>query len=253
MSDWENDDEPQQPIAPVPKLTQAGRKKFDDEDVEDEVKDDWEEEDSEPEAPKTATVLPPRKKKSVKQKIAEKEEEERLRREQGLEEDDDDEEEDLFEDPIAKKRMEREAQLKSDVENAANLFGITKIGDDGLNKLKSANPTSKEDWESFATDIFTELIKKKSTQTGFEKHFVPFFFKQISSTLRDVDIRKTSTMLKTYAEEKVKAEKEAKKTGGNKLKTAVVKPKTVGTASAKNVIDTKAYGDEALDDDLDFM
>lgn len=32
----ENDDEPQQ--APPPKLSAAGRKKFDDEDVEDEVK-----------------------------------------------------------------------------------------------------------------------------------------------------------------------------------------------------------------------
>lgn len=60
-------------------------------------------------------------------------------------------------------------------------------------------------------------------------------------------------MLKTYAEEKVKAEKEAKKTGGQKVNKAASKPKTVGTASAKNVIDTKAYGDEALDDDLDFM
>ncbi|SPO24069.1 uncharacterized protein UTRI_03384_B [Ustilago trichophora] len=249
MSDWENDDEPQQ--APPPKLSAAGRKKFDDEDVEDEVKDDWEEEDSEPEAPKTAAVLPPRKKKSVKQKIAEKEEEERLRREQGLDDEDDDER-DLFEDPIAKRRMEREAQLKSDVENAANLLGTAKLSDDGLSKLKSANPTSKEDWESFSDSLFTELIKKQSSKPGFEKHFVPHFFKAISSTLRDVDIRKTSTMLKTYAEEKVKAEKEAKKSGGQK-KVAAAKPKTVGTSSAKNVIDTRAYGDEALDDDLDFM
>ena len=63
---------------------------------------------------------------------------------------------------------------------------------------------------------------------------MPHFFKTISSTLRDVDIRKTSTMLKTYAEEKVKAEKEAKKSGGQK-KVAAAKPKTVGTSSAKNV------------------
>lgn len=37
VSASENDDEPQQPVAP-PKLSAAGRKKFDDEDVEDEVK-----------------------------------------------------------------------------------------------------------------------------------------------------------------------------------------------------------------------
>lgn len=53
--------------------------------------------------------------------------------------------------------------------------------------------------------------------------------------MRDVDIRKSSTMLKTYAEEKVKAEKEAKKTGGQKVNKTAAKPKTVGTASAKNV------------------
>ncbi|GAC95979.1 hypothetical protein PHSY_003557 [Pseudozyma hubeiensis SY62] len=249
MSDWENDDEPQQPVAP-PKLTSAGRKKFDDEDVEDEVKDDWEEEDSEPEKPASAVVLPPRKKKSVKQKIAEKEEEERLRREQGLESEE--EEEDWDADPIAKRRMEREAQLKSDVENAANLLGTAKI-DDPLSTLRTATPSSKEDWETLSTTIFTELIKKHSTQPGFDKHFVPHFYRLIASTLRDVDIRKSSTMLKTYAEEKSKAEKEAKKSGGQKAKVASAKPKTVGTSSAKNVIDTNAYGDEALDDDLDFM
>ncbi|SPC64678.1 uncharacterized protein UHOD_07019 [Ustilago sp. UG-2017b] len=251
MSDWENDDPEPKQATPPPRLSAAGRKKFDDEDVEDEVKDDWEEEDSEPEASKTAAVLPPRKKKSVKQKIAEKEEEERLRREQGLENEEDEEEWD--EDPIAKRRMEREAQLKSDVENAANLLGTAKIADDAVSKLKTANPSSKEDWEQFSDLLFTELIKKHSTKPGFEKHFAPHLFRNIASTMRDVDIRKSSTMLKAYAEEKVKAEKEAKKTGGQKVPVGKAKPKTVGTASAKNVIDTNAYGDEALDDDLDFM
>ncbi|CBQ69320.1 conserved hypothetical protein [Sporisorium reilianum SRZ2] len=250
MSDWENDDEPQQPVAP-PKLSAAGRKKFDDEDVEDEVKDDWEEDDSEPEAPKAAVALPPRKKKSVKQKIAEKEEEERLRREAGLDGDDASDSGEWDDDPLAKRRREREAQLKSDVENAANLLGTSKLSDDS--SLKNANPSSKEDWEAFSDSLFTELIKKHAAKPGFDKHFVPHFLRNIASTLRDVDIRKSSTMLKTYAEDKVKAEKEAKRLGGQKAKVAAAKPKTVGTASAKNVIDTRAYGDEALDDDLDFM
>ncbi|KAJ1023412.1 hypothetical protein NDA18_004936 [Ustilago nuda] len=251
MSDWENDNPEPKQVTPPPRLSAAGRKKFDDEDVEDEVKDDWEEEDSEPEAPKTAAALPPRKKKSVKQKIAEKEEEERLRREQGLEDEEDEEEWD--QDPIAKRRMEREAQLKSDVENAANLLGTAKIADDAVSKLKTADPSSKQDWEQFSDLLFTELIKTHSTKPGFEKHFTPHLFRNIASTMRDVDIRKSSTMLKAYAEEKVKAEKEAKKTGGQKVPVGKAKPKTVGTASAKNVIDTNAYGDEALDDDLDFM
>lgn len=124
---------------------------------------------------------------------------------------------------------------------------------DELSSLKTANPSSKEDWEKLSTSIFTELIKKHASKPGFEKHFVPHFYKTLASTMRDVDIRKASTMLKTYAEEKVKAEKEAKKAGGQKTKLAAAKPKMVGTSSAKNVIDTNVYGDEALDDDLDFM
>lgn len=124
---------------------------------------------------------------------------------------------------------------------------------DSLSTLRDTNPTTKEDWETLSNTLFTELIRPHTSKPGFEKHFVPHFYRAIASTLRDVDIRKTSTMLKTFAEEKVKAEKEAKKAGGQKAKPTTVKPKTVGTSSAKNVIDTQAYGDEALDDDLDFM
>lgn len=154
--------------------------------------------------------------------------------------------------------MEREAQLKSDVENAANLLGTSKISADGkscpalhcfalsltfchsdesISALKSANPQSKEDWEALSDSLFNELLKNYSTKPGFEKHFVNHLFKNVCSTMRDVDIRKTSVTLKAYAEEKVKLEKEAKKLGGQKK---APKPKTVGTASAKNVIDTRA-------------
>lgn len=35
---------------------------------------------------------------------------------------------------MAKRRMEREAQLKSDVENAANLLGTSKISDGTLHE-----------------------------------------------------------------------------------------------------------------------
>lgn len=52
-----------------------------------------------------------------------------MRREQGLDTDEEKEEEDWDADPIAKRRMEREAQLKSDVENAANLLGTAKLSD----------------------------------------------------------------------------------------------------------------------------
>jgi translation initiation factor 3 subunit J len=56
--------------------------------------------------------------------------------------------------------------------------------------------------------------------------------------LRDVDCRKQSADWKKIGEDKLKAERE-KKMGGGVVKKAA-KPKTVGTSSAKNIIDTGA-------------
>lgn len=103
--------------------------------------------------------------------------------------------------------------------------------DDPLAKLKNACPASKEDWEAFSNQLFSEILKKQSTRPGYDKNFVPHFTRLVCSGIRDVDIRKTATKLRELAEEKVREEKEAKKGGGVKK---AAKPKTVGTASAKN-------------------
>ncbi|PWN99707.1 translation initiation factor eIF3 subunit [Tilletiopsis washingtonensis] len=254
MSDWDQDsDDGVAPAAPAKPVVLPPRRggKFDDEDVEEEVKDDWEEED---EAPAPAPVVaPPKKKGTVKQKIAEKEAEERRRAELGVESDEDVPEEDA----AARRRAERDAQIKADLDNAANLLGTAKIAvTDDSSSLRNAKPASKEDWESFASELYTTMIRKQASRPGFDKHFVPFLCGLLASEgLRDVDMRKLSTRWKELADEKVKNDKEAKRLGGKKPAAAAAKPKSVGTSSAKNVIDTRAYGDEALDDgdDLDFM
>lgn len=256
---------PPSKTAPPPAAPAYGRKRFDDEDVEDDVKDDWDDDEEEPAKPDVSNLQPIKKKSTIKQKIKEREEREKQRAEMGS-----DSEEDEEEDPIERKRREKEAQIKADVENAANLLGTSKIAaDEGVSALQSAKPSSKEDWEKFSEDIYRTLIKSHSTKPGFDKNFVPHFTKLLSTNLRDVDCRKLSTEWKKIADEKTKEERE-KKLGGGKKKAE--KPKTVGTASAKNVYDTKACeyfffvdnikdahdltdGDEALDDgdDLDFM
>lgn len=231
--------------------TYGGRKRFDDEDADDEVKDDWDAEDEEPEKPDVSGLQPIKKKSTFKQKLKEREEEERRREELGLASDEEAEEEE--EDPLERRRREKEAQIKADVENAANLLGTSKIKDDeGTASLRNAKPQSKEDWEKFANDLYASLVKSQSTRPGFDKHFVPALCRLLAEPLRDVDCRKQSADWKKLADDKTKAEKE-KKLGGGKRKAE--KPKQVGTASAKNTFDTRAYGDEALDDgdDLDFM
>jgi translation initiation factor 3 subunit J len=68
MSDWENDFDDEEPVVPITK------KKWDDEDVEDDIKDSWEESDEE-EKPKPA-LAPAKKKVPLAQKIAERQAEE---------------------------------------------------------------------------------------------------------------------------------------------------------------------------------
>ncbi|KAL9940097.1 hypothetical protein V8E36_000802 [Tilletia maclaganii] len=262
MSDWDADSADEKPTtaaaapkaAYTPAPTNAFRRNFDDEE-EDDVKDDWDDDDEDEDAKKKAAApasnaAPSRKRGTVKQKIAEREAEERRQAEQG--DDSDEEAEDDDYDPTARRKQEREAQIRADVENAAALLGTSRIAaDDALSKLRTANPATKEEWEAFATEVYNELLKRQSARPGFDKHFVPQITRLVYGTLRDVEIRKGSTKLRELAEEKTKAEKEAKKNPTGKK----TKPKAVGTSSAKNVMDLKAYGDEALDDgdDLDFM
>ena len=226
MSDWEHDEEP---VQPAPRMVGGARRRFEDEDAEDEVKDDWEEQ-------------------------------ERRRRELGEPSGDEYDEflnEETEEEALARKNREKEAMMQADLDNAAALMGATKVSepDTEISSITSAKPTSKEDWSALAHEIYERVVKPFSGRPGFDKHFFPALLTELSgSSLRDVDLRKGATKMRELAEEKVRQAKEAKRTGGNVPKaSAKPKPKQVGTSSAKNTVDLNAYGDEALDDDLDFM
>lgn len=214
---------------------------------------------------------------SFKQKLAQKEEEERRRAELGLNAVEADGNEDPLDfDPIARKRAEREAQEQADLENAASLMGFggptngasgaasgsASSSDPALQSILSAKPSTKEEYQTLAAQIFQTLLKSQQSRdnANYAKHLVPALVKEIIAPIRDVDARKLSMSVKTWADEKTKFEKELKKSGGRVNVAAAntltaSKPKTVGTASAKNTHDLSAYGDEALDDgdDLDFM
>lgn len=192
----------------------------------------------------------------MKQKIAEKEAEERRRRELGIEDKDDYENlVETEEDARERIRREKEAQIEADLDNAATLIGTTSLtsNDAPTSELAKAKPSNKGEWEKYAEDVYASVIKPQQSRPGFDKHFFPHLLTILArSTLRDVDLRKGASRLRELAEEKVRAEKEAKRTGGN-AHLNKPKPKQVGTASAKNTVDLNSYGDEAFDDDLDFM
>lgn len=148
-------------------------------------------------------------------------------------------------DEAERRRREREAEMKSDLDNAAALLGGTNLSEPKedtkpavpvpTSGLASAQPSSKAEWEKYADDVYEGFIKPKAGRAGFDKNFFPHFLALLTSNgLRDVDMRKGSTKLREYAEAKVKADQELKRTGGNAKRPVANKPKQVGTSSAKN-------------------
>ena len=150
------------------------------------------------------------------------------------------------EDEGERRRREKEAQIESDLDNAASLLGASQIdekqsGGSMFSSLTSAKTTNKDEWEAYAKEVYNKLIQPRSSLPGFDKHFLPCLLTLLTTQgLRDVDMRKGSTKLRELAEAKVKADKEAKKTGGNVKRTVPAKPKQVGTSSAKNTYVSKS-------------
>ncbi|WFD42835.1 Translation initiation factor 3 subunit J component [Malassezia psittaci] len=241
MSDWaENDDE----VQPVPRF--VGRRRFEDEDKEEEP-EDWDAEEEE--KPKPAPVKPapkpvtkPGKAKKNFLKGAEVNRRGVAGEETGLED---------WDGPLSeaeRKRLQREAEMQSDLDNAAALFGgakldqddekqeVSKVAETASSGLAASQPATKEQWEKYADQVYDTFIRPQSSRAGFDKQFFPHFLKLLTSNgLRDVDLRKGSTKMREYAEAKGKAEQELKRTGGNRPAAAAkAKPKQVGTASAKN-------------------
>lgn len=240
---------------PAPAFAGAtGRRRFDDEDVEEDVKDDWgasSEEDEAPKAKGTGAALP-KKKLTFKQKIAEKEAEERRRMELGLAHGQDKDDVDVLEyDPIAARRAEKAAQIRADVGNAADLLGTTGISDgedDDFSEIpkdksvgKGASnsragaaaasssssslpawatqptPKTKTEWEQLSQSLYSSVLKTHAAKDpgGFGKHLVPHLTKLLTNEMRDVDTRKLSVTVKGWADEKTAAEQAARRAGGN--------------------------------------
>ncbi len=214
---------------------------------------DWEasseeEEDEKPAAP----AAPPKKKGTLKQKLAEKE---ALKAQKAA--DDEDYDEDAVLDPREKARRDKERELASDLNNAADLFGaaalggasptsflcilgaLSDVGRSGtsskeLDWLVSAQPRTKEDFVEFSDNIIEYIIKRhqgKPLYAAFLEHHV----RELAMPLRDVEVRKVASGLTALSNEKQKEQRE--KASGKKKPKVVGKP-TLGATkpSSKYVI-----------------
>jgi len=244
MSDW---DAPEDEAAPASKTFAPAakapiKKKWADEDEssDEDVASDWEASEEEKPAPKAVpqpAALP--KKKPLKQRLAEKAAAEEARRANG--EVDSDTEDDLL-DPAIKKRLERERELEADMKNASDLLQGTSIASSSSNKdldaILKANPKTKEDFTLLSNQIIDVVIKRLQNKPLYAQ-FVEHHIRELARPLKDLEVRKSATVLTTLANEKQKEQRE----GGKKKKTT--KP-TLGQARPGHA-DTRVY-DEALDD-----
>ncbi|KAJ9089956.1 Translation initiation factor 3 subunit J component [Entomophthora muscae] len=233
MSDWDASDS--EPIVVLP-----AKKTWDDEDVDDEIKESWE--DSEDEKPKV--VAAPKKKVPLAQKIAEreaKEKEEKAKKLLEAKADKDLSAQELKERREAQRRLQEEA----DLQNAADLFGDVAIKDTDkelikenssierkLESLAESSLKTKEDFEKYSSLLAQLILNHKANRqyTGFVESLV----RDITEPLKDVDLRKMSSALSAAANEKQRAAKAALKgkSKGVKKSNVRVDNDIVSTASA---------------------
>lgn len=231
------------------------RNDFDDEE-EDGVLDSWEAGDSDEEKP-AAPKAPAKKKMSIQQKIAEREKKEREERERHAVANK------AAEDSDAKKQREQKAQVDSDLNNAAALFGEVNLhpkaragaavsapegsaaaGPTKLSDLAIFKPTNKQEFDNLRktlAPLLNELSEKSNLQYG---NFVVELTRDLAKSLTRDQIAKVNSTLNAVASEKQREERANR----GKKKKPVAKAASLKVDENK---DTTNYDD--FDEDVDFM
>ncbi|XP_059214129.1 eukaryotic translation initiation factor 3 subunit J-B isoform X2 [Centropristis striata] len=211
MADWDAETfEPEEPIKKA-----AAMDKWEGEDEDEEVKDNWddEEEDGEKKAEMKKAEAKVSEKKKLSEKIKEKEN--RLKQKQQMKKELEDEELSP-EDQAAEKLRVQKLQEDADLELAKDAFGVSSTSN-SVTGIDAMCPSSKEDFTEFE-----KLLKEKICQ--FEKsvhysNFLDSLFRELCISLEVEDLKKVSNSLTVLLSEKQKQEKQNK---GKKKKKGIV-------------------------------
>ncbi|BGP37997.1 Translation initiation factor 3 subunit J component [Rhodotorula kratochvilovae] len=248
-SDWDasSDEDTKAPaaalkLAPaIPAVKKGG--KYADEDLsDDDVKDSWDVSDDDDDKPKkpAAAVGSMRNKGAVKQKIAQKEEEERRKAEEA-------ERRERENDPAALRAKARAAQLRSDMDSAATLFGESSLADNPL-EMECRN---KEDFSVLSTTLSDLLILKHGSSKLFGA-FVDELAKALAQPLKSDEVGKVRATMAALSMDKQKAEKAGAKGSGGKPTAYMVARGKEDLSSFGEVLDDEAAAAN-FDPDEDFM
>ncbi|XP_056103964.1 eukaryotic translation initiation factor 3 subunit J-B isoform X1 [Rhinichthys klamathensis goyatoka] len=245
--DWDADSfDPSEPIVVAAALVD----KWEGEDEEEDVKDNWDDDEEEKEEEKKveqikAEVKPPEKKKlsdKIKEKeLAEKKKQDELRKKQESAISENLSPEELIAEKLRLKKLQEEA----DLELAREAFGVDPAAANSSTTVMTTNndsgieamcPSSKDDFVAFE-----KLLKDKITQFEKSVHYSSFLeslFRELCISLEVDDLKKINTTLSALLNEKQKQEKEKK---ANKKKKKGVLPS--GGLKAKMKDDIADYGE----------
>ncbi|RKP10043.1 eukaryotic translation initiation factor 3 subunit J [Thamnocephalis sphaerospora] len=238
MADNWEDEEFEVPAAAAPKAT------WDDEDLDEgEIKAGWTEswEDSDEEEEKPQAAAPVKKKVSLAQRIAERNAENERKRQELAEKANQDDDEEDEEDIVSKRQRQIALEQAADLENATDMFrGVSVQDREAADKIASANPKSKEEFEAFKKAL-VERIEMFKSQRAYPT-FVENLTTELARGLKDVDVRKVASALTRIANEKQRESKDKGK------KKATKKPSVQVSSAGVDTTDYGAYADADYDD-----
>ncbi|KAG8183028.1 hypothetical protein JTE90_015659 [Oedothorax gibbosus] len=195
-ADWENED-----FEPTLKKPILHTDRWEGEDEDDDVKDNWDDEEAEEkEKPEQNMVaMQPKKKKPLAQIIAEKEEKRRKELEEKQRLQKEQQNKDLTpQERLANKLKQQKLQEEADLQLAKETFGVI----DAVQTIDQMKPSSKEDF-----DNFKKALVEKIQQSEESPHFVSFLedlFRDICLNVSPEDIKKVTSSLTALANEKTK-------------------------------------------------
>lgn len=237
MSDAEWDAEDFEP----PKAAGAATTdKWDGEDSDDDVKDNWDDEEDEGNKNEENTTTETTKKKStLKLRIAEREAKRKAEREAKLKADEEAQANLTPEEMAEDKARQLKLQEDADLELAREAFGVAD-GEEQKGVIDSFSPESREDFTNFA-----EVLKTKITKYEKSPHYSSFLdtlFRDLSIGLDSDELKKLGTTLNALANEKAK---QLKAKGGKKKGKSAAK---INPGREDNYDDYQAGAYDEFDD-----
>nr|POE80803.1 eukaryotic translation initiation factor 3 subunit j [Quercus suber] len=270
-SSWDEESDSTPPSSPPVIARRPG--KFDDEEAEEEILDDWmDQEDSEVEREKAKKAAEEKakaeaeakaNKKTKTQRIEEKRQMALRRKLEEEGEDSSDEEEDESD----RRARLRASEKESDLKNAEDLFGsgstvgmlANNRGEKKVTVVESGNPSDAIDLSSMKLfnpagvagfqklrETLIPLLLNNAKKAGYPS-FSQEFAKQMCKDLTSDQIKKVASGLTALSNEKMREEKAAEK-GGKKTKAAKSKVTLNASRDVSRAADTMAYDDDGLDE-----